>query len=98
MAMIIDTGVIQSTANQMHALNTKLEDTLFETRAAVNGMSSVWEGAAAEATISAYNAFSEKYFSTYKELIEDYVRFLNNQASGNWEAAESKIAEMANEL
>ena len=90
MAIKINTGAIENAAGIINNLNAELEATLQESQANVKALSSVWSGPAAEATISSYDTFAAKYFAEYKQLLDDYVVFLRQVASGNWSAVESQ--------
>lgn len=90
MAIRIDTAAIESAASTISALNSKLEETLQESQSNVQSLSSVWTGAAAEATLSSYNSFAAKYFADYKKLLDDYVVYLRQVAVGNWNEAETQ--------
>ena len=91
----IDTGVIQSIAASIDHLNNELLDTLEQSRATGVGLSSIWTGQAAEATVSAYTAFERKYSQYYQEKLEEYSRFLRQSAAGNYEQAESLGSRLA---
>lgn len=95
MAIRIDTAAIESAASTISALNGELEATLQESQSNVQSLSSVWSGAAAEATIGSYNSFAAKYFADYKQLLDDYVVFLRQVAVGNYNAVETQNTNMS---
>lgn len=84
----IDTGRVEEIAGNMETLNTKLEETLEETRATVNELASSWQGEAADTTINAFNTFANNYFQSYKDVISQYVSFLRAQVAQGWEQME----------
>ena len=98
MAISINSKVIADAAATMSRLNTELQDILKTTQSEVNALSGIWTGEASETTIASYNAFSSKYFSTYKELIDNYVKFLNNAAVANYSEVEKKNKKLADEF
>ena len=64
----------------------KLTDELNNSRNVVQQLSTIWQGEAAQTTIDSYNAFAEKYFQNYADVIKQYVTFLrNNVAQGYFE-------------
>ncbi len=98
MAISINSKVIADAAATMSRLNTELQDILKTTQSEVNALSGIWTGEASETTIASYNAFSSKYFSTYKELIDNYVKFLNEAAVANYSEVEKKNKKLADEF
>lgn len=98
MAISIDTRVIAEAATTMSRLNTELQDILKTTQSEVNALSGIWTGEASQSTIASYNAFSSKYFSTYRELIDNYVKFLNNAAVANYSEVDQKNKKLADEF
>lgn len=93
--LTLDTAQVMAVAAEMRSLNNELEQVLTDTKNKVNSLSGSWSGAASEAAIGAYNAFAQKYFSNYKELIESYAKFLETNVSADYEAVEKANAEAA---
>ncbi|MBQ6040246.1 MAG: WXG100 family type VII secretion target [Oscillospiraceae bacterium] len=92
----VNTDQVKEIAAALSALNTKLRDTLNESQATITGLSRVWTGEAFEATKAAFDSFAQRYFQQYQEVIESYVRFLNNQVSEGYfqvETANTQAAE-----
>lgn len=98
MAMKIDTQLIRSTASTISAQNQKLFEVLNQSNSTVNSLSGVWTGQAADATISAYNSFAQKYFESYRDMLDQYVKFLNGVAGEGYENVESKVQRKADEI
>lgn len=96
--MTISPEEVLSIAGTLRNLNSQLEETLNMTRQHVNGLSGSWTGAAADATISAFNGFAEKYYSNYKELIEAYIRFLEQNVAESFTAVHKKAVKLAQEI
>ena len=94
--MKISPEEVMSIAGTLRNLNSQLEETLDTTKQQVNGLSGSWTGAAADATINAFNGFSAKYFSNYKDLINQYIKFLEQNVAGSYtelEKAQLKLTE-----
>ena len=72
----VNTAQVAQIASTIESLNKKLNDELITSRAAVNSLSSTWEGEASQATISSFEDFAKKYFESYYEIIDNYVKFL----------------------
>ena len=98
MPIRIDTAAIENAAGTISNLNNQLEATLQESQKEVQSLSEVWTGPAAEATIGSYNGFAAKYFSNYKQLLDDYVTFLRQVAAGNYSEIETQNASLGEML
>lgn len=98
MAMKIDTQLIRNAASTISGQNQQLLETLNASKKTVDSLSSVWTGQAATATIEAYSAFAQKYFQVYHDMLDEYVKFLNNVAGTGYESAETKVASKADEI
>ena len=94
----IDTQTIRSTAGTIAAQNERLFETLTASQSTVQSLSSVWTGAASEATISAYDSFAANYFENYREMLDQYVKFLNNVAGAGYEQTEQQVTSKASEI
>lgn len=82
----ISTDQVTQIAQTIENLNNKLTDELNNSRNVVQQLSTIWQGEAAQTTIDSYNAFAEKYFQNYADVIKQYVTFLRkNVAQGYFE-------------
>ena len=89
----ISTDSVNEIAATIERLNNELDQTLAESRHAIDRLNSVWQGEAAEATISSYNNFANNYFQNYKDIITQYVQFLrNNVAQGYVETETANVS------
>ena len=98
MSLKIDTAVIRSVAATISAQNAALSTVLNQSKATVNSLNGAWTGAAADATISAYNSFAAKYFSVYRDMLNEYSTFLSGIAGAHYEEAEQANARKADEI
>lgn len=94
----IDTGAIQSTAATIHAQNDQLFATLQQSKATVHSLKGAWQGAAADATIKAYDSFAGKYFEQYRDMLNEYVKFLNYTAADGYASTEQKVERKADHI
>ena len=82
----ISTDQVTQITQTIENLNNKLTDELNNSRNVVQQLSTIWQGEAAQTTIDSYNAFAEKYFQNYADVIKQYVTFLRkNVAQGYFE-------------
>lgn len=84
----ISTEQVEGIANQMAAKNNQLNEELLRCKDVVNALEEVWQGAASQATIEAFNDFASKYFGNYKQAIDDYVNFLRQVVNVNYAEVE----------
>ena len=56
--------------------------------ATVDSLASYWSGQAAEETRSAYETFAGKFFQTYYDVLDQYVKFLRNNVAAQYEQTE----------
>lgn len=96
--MTISPEEVLSIAGTLRTLNNQLEQTLTTTKQQVEGLGSSWTGAAADATIGAFNSFANKYFSNYKELIDAYIRFLEQNVAGSFAGVTQIGVKLADEI
>ncbi len=94
----IDTAAIQSAAHTIETQNNLLLDTLNQSKATVDSLAGAWQGAAADATIAAYNSFAAKYFEQYHAMLEEYVKFLNNTAGEGYAQTEQSVKSKADQI
>ena len=72
----VSTDQVAQIATNLENLNNRLTEELTNSKAAIDGLANIWEGEAAQATISSFDEFAAKYFQNYEDIITQYVRFL----------------------
>lgn len=85
----ISTDQVSAIANEIEMLNNKLNDTLTQSKEEIMSLKTVWQGEAADATVNAYNAFANNFFSNYYEVIKSYVKFLRENVVLDYEQTET---------
>lgn len=91
----IDSEQVLAIASQIESDNKKLQELLNQSKATIDGLSSVWTGKAAEETRSAYEAFAGKFFQTYYDVLDQYVKFLRKNVSEQYSQAEQANTQLA---
>lgn len=86
--MVLDSAQVQAIASSMERDNNELRELLNNSKNTINGLSSVWTGQAAEETRAACEAFSNKFFQTYQDVITQYVTFLRRNVAEQYEQVE----------
>lgn len=88
----VNTEQVGQIATNLETLNGRLREELENSKQVVNDLRSIWEGEAAEATISSYNEFANKYFESYEDVIKQYVTFLRqNVESGYFDTETANV-------
>ncbi len=77
----VNTDQVNEIAGAIENLNKRLSDELNTSRDLFTTLGNSWNGEAYESTKAAYNEFSQKFFQTYYDVIDNYVKFLRNNVS-----------------
>jgi WXG100 family type VII secretion target len=85
----INTDEVLSIASRLETDNTELKSLLERTKATIDSLGSSWTGQSSGATIEAYEEFSNKYFQSYYDVIEQYVKFLREAVVVNYGEVET---------
>lgn len=72
----VNTDQVAQIATNLENLNKRLTEELTNSKTTVDQLANVWEGEAAQATISSFDEFAAKYFQNYEDIITQYVQFL----------------------
>ncbi len=72
----VNTDQVAQIATNIENLNKRLTEELANSKATVDQLANIWEGEAAQATISSFDEFAAKYFQNYEDVITQYVQFL----------------------
>lgn len=72
----VSTAQVADIATQIEGLNEQLSETLTNSKQTIHNLQNTWEGEASESTISSYEEFATKYFQTYHDILDSYVKFL----------------------
>lgn len=76
-------------ASQIQSDNQELQRLLTESKATLDGLASAWTGAAADQTRSSYDTFASKYFQSYFDTLEQYVKFLRANVAEQYTQTET---------
>lgn len=72
----VNTDQVAQIASNIENLNKRLTEELTNSKITVDQLANIWEGEAAQATISSFDEFAAKYFQNYEDVITQYVQFL----------------------
>lgn len=88
----VNTDQVNQIASNLEALNKRLSEELNTSKQTIDQLANIWEGEAAQSTISSFDEFAAKYFQNYEDIITQYVKFLRqNVATGYFETETANI-------
>lgn len=85
----IDSEQVLGIATQIESDNQQLQQLLEDSKTTLNNLASSWTGGAAEQTRSSYETFAGKYFQTYFDVLEQYVKFLRTNVAEQYTETEN---------
>ena len=89
----VNTDQVAQIASNIEGLNKRLTEELNDSKATIDQLANVWEGEAAQATISSFDEFATKYFQNYEDVITQYVQFLRtNIEQGYFDTETQNVA------
>lgn len=96
--MTLNTEQVLAIAAQIDADNQELKRLLTESKSTIDGLQSSWTGTAADKTRSAYDTFSGKFFQTYYDMLEQYVKFLRSNVAEQYTETENTNTKLADQF
>ena len=93
--MTIDGEQVLGIASQIESDNQQLQQLLSDSKAAVDSLSSYWTGSAADSTRASYDSFAGKFFETYFDVMNQYVKFLRTNVAEQYEQTEQVNVQLA---
>lgn len=88
----VNTDQVAQIANNLESLNKRLTEELTKSKQTIDQLANIWEGEAAQTTISSFDEFATKYFQNYEDVITQYVQFLRtNVDAGYFETETTNI-------
>jgi len=94
----LDSEQVLAIASQIEADNQQLQQLLNDSKATLDNLSATWTGQAAETTISAYETFAGKYFQTYYDVLEQYVKFLRTNVAEQYVETENLNVQLGDQF
>ena len=89
----VNTDQVAQIATNIENLNKRLTEELNNSKATIDHLANIWEGEAAQATISSFDEFAAKFFKSYEDVLTQYVQFLRtNIEQGYFETETQNIA------
>lgn len=86
----VNTDQVEQIASNLERLNKRLTEELTNSKVTVDQLGNIWDGEAAQATISAFDEFAAKYFQNYEDIITQYVQFLRTNVSQGYFETETQ--------
>ncbi len=92
-AIMISLAEVSRTSSQMRRYNSELMQELLEMKRIMNALATNWQSPAAETIRSRFNGMMP-IFENYRNIIENYAKFLDQTVAG-YEATEQTIQQSA---
>ncbi len=92
-AIMISLAEVSRTSSQMRKSNSELLQELLEMKRIMNALATNWQSPAAETIRSRFNGMMP-IFENYRNIIENYAKFLDQTVAG-YEATEQTIQQSA---
>lgn len=84
----VDSEQVLAIATQIESDNQQLQQLLNDSKSTIDGLSSSWTGTAGETTRAAYDSFAAKFFQTYYDVLDQYVKFLRANVAEQYSKTE----------
>ena len=94
-SITVNTDQVAEIANNLERLNKELRQALEDSKKRIDGLSSVWQGEAADATIQGFDSFAANYFQNYEDVITQYVTFLRTNVDAGYFETETVNTNLA---
>ncbi len=89
----INTDEVSQIASNIDGVNKKLCEVLENSMREIDSLGKSWSGEAYERVQESYRSFAQKYFQTYKDVIDQYVAFLRtNVEQGYFDTETTNIS------
>ena len=89
----VNTDQVAQIASNLEGLNKRLSEELANSKATIDQLANIWEGEAAQATISSFDEFAAKYFQNYEDVLTQYVQFLRtNIEQGSFDTETQNVS------
>jgi WXG100 family type VII secretion target len=91
----LDSEQVLAIASQIESDNQQLQQLLSDSKVTVDSLSSYWTGKASDETRSSYESFASKFFQTYYDILNQYVKFLRGNVAQQYEQTEQVNTQLA---
>lgn len=91
----LDSEQVLSIATQIESDNQRLQELLTESKGTIDSLSASWTGQAADETRSSYESFANKFFQSYHDILDQYVKFLRSNVAAQYEQTEQVNTQLA---
>ena len=89
---------VRQAAETVSALNQSLDQRLREIQKDMKSLQDSWSSTAATTIQAKFDTYAQKYFDTYRDVIDSYVAFLRKTVADNYDQTETTINNNANQF
>lgn len=91
----VNTDQVAQIATNIENLNKRLTSELTNSKSTIDQLANIWEGEAAQATVSSFDDFATEYFQDYEDIITQYVQFLRTNVEQGYFDTETQNISLA---
>lgn len=95
LALLVDTGKVESTAQQMARINKDISDDFIVLEEAINKLNHNWEGNASEYGINSFKSIKQNFYDSRYGVVNNLVSLMSNQVGVGYDEMEKSIASAA---
>lgn len=92
LALLVDTGKVESTAQQIAKINRNISDDFLVLEEAINKLNHNWEGSASDYGINAYRNIKKNFYDSRHGVVNNLVSLMNNQVGVGYNEMEKSIS------
>lgn len=95
MAIKVNTTAVLSAAGKISETNIRISNEFNNLESRVNSLHENWKGVAADHAVSEFSNIRNKFYEPRYKTINNFVRFMYDQVSTNYEDTESSVDSLA---
>ncbi|MBQ7016711.1 MAG: WXG100 family type VII secretion target [Firmicutes bacterium] len=96
--IVLNSEQVLSIASQIEADNQELQNLMNDSKATIDNLASTWTGGAADQTRASYDSFAGKYFQTYFDILQQYVKFLRTNVAEQYTETETRNTQLGDQF
>ena len=95
MAIMINTGIVITTATQIDKVNKNIKNDFSFVEAAVNDLNRSWDSSASDHAIFKFHSIKNTYYNNRYNIVNDMVNFMKKQVNEGYDKVETAVASAA---
>lgn len=96
--MLVNTDAIRTTAEEIEALNTSLDNAFSSVKTSMDSVKNTWSGAASEKAYSIFVSIKDNHIEAQRTAVCDYVNFLKQFVATGYETVETENIRLSDQF